>query len=147
MKPYYCFIPLLILFTGGCMSKKAPPYLKSNNISIIRTEKDCKSSYDQIGIIEGTYKTLYLPVSAEPDSPLMPSKRITIRLDDGYELALETHEAGYRKEEEKKMFLDKRVFVKGKLVRFAQLWGSREESSIVMDAIQNIENIEIVPKP
>jgi hypothetical protein len=63
-------------------------------------------------------------------------------LSDGHHVALETHGAGIRPLEEKDRFHGKQVKATGLFVRWAQLWGSPEESSIIMDALTNIEGLE-----
>ena len=110
----------------------------------IFSKNDMEKNWGKNCLIYGTYKTMMLPKSQNPESPLLPSNRIVIILSDSTELALETHDKGLRDITEKEKFIDRQVVVSGTLRHWAQLWGSSEEASIIIDAIIDIETIELI---
>lgn len=91
--------------------------------------------------IQGIYNEMLLPKSKRPDSPLIKTGRIVITLEDGA-VALETHAAGLRSEEEKANYLGKVVKVSGTFFRMRQLFGQPHEQAIVHPAIVDIKTIE-----
>lgn len=109
---------------------------------IIRKEADCAAANFVLVAVQGVYRAMMLPRSARPGSPLFESDRAVIELEDGHHIALETHGAGIRPPDERDRFLGKTVRAKGFFMRWAQLWGSPEESSIIMDALTGVELIE-----
>ncbi len=105
---------------------------------------DLEKNWGKNCLIYGEYKTMFLPKSTRPGSPLMPSDRIVIMLSDSTLLALETHNLGIRSAIEKTNYLNSEVVVEGILYKHLQLWGTPMEAAIVMNAITNIKNIEII---
>jgi len=105
---------------------------------------DIEENWGKNCLIYGKYTTLMLPKNARPGSPKIPSGRIVIMLSDTSALALETHDAGFRSDAEIKKFIDCKVVVEGTLQKYMQLWGKPGETAIVMSAITNIKNIEII---
>jgi hypothetical protein len=115
----------------------------AQNLTSVTSKKDFEKNIDKEVVLLGVYKTMMLPESAKPDSPKKPSKRIIIELSDGTQIALETHDKGYRPVKEKVKLLNKKVEVTGTLYANHQLWGTNMETTIVMDAIKNLKNVEV----
>jgi hypothetical protein len=114
--------------------------------SFVYNAADLEKNWGKNCLIYGEYKTMFLPNSARPDSPLMPSDRIVIMLSDSTLLALETHNLGIRSEIEKTSYLNAEVVVEGIIYQHMQLWGTPMETAILMNAITNIKSIEIIKK-
>ncbi len=134
------YLGILLRFGGKMKNKKSVA-----QETFVQSEADCRNVNAQSVIVIGKYRTMMLPKSARPGSPLFASDRIVIVLADGHQVAVETHEKGIRIAEEKEKYLDKKVKIRGTFRRFAQLWGSPEESAIVIDSLVDIKEIEIVP--
>ncbi|MBU0487766.1 MAG: hypothetical protein KKA07_01235 [Bacteroidetes bacterium] len=127
---------LVLLFAATNVSAQKP--------ASIYCKKDMEDNRQKECLVYGTYKTMMLPTSAHPGSPVVESSRIVIVLSDSTELALEVQDLGYRDEAEKEKFLGCQVLVSGTLSRWTQLWGTPEESAIIMDAIVDIQSIELI---
>lgn len=115
----------------------------NDSIPEIRNESDFNRFVNTHKVtIVGRYEVFMMPKSKRPGSPLFESRRVTIVLSDSFSVALETHEAGIRTDEERKRLQHKTVKVTGKPYAWAQLWGAPYEQAIVTPAIKDIERIE-----
>lgn len=108
------------------------------------SKNELEANWGKKCLVYGTYKIMMLPKSAKPGSQLIPSSRIVIVLSDSTNIALETHDLGIRDPKEKEKYMDCQVLVSGTLLHYAQLWGTPDEAAIVMNAIVDIEKIELV---
>lgn len=107
----------------------------------IKNESELQLNWGATVVVFGIYETMLLPKSKRPDSPLIDSGRIQIRIGNT-RLALEVQSAGFRTLEEQDLYLNQKVKVTGTLVNWAQLWGYPDEQSIIMPALLNIQQIE-----
>ncbi len=108
------------------------------------SKKELDANWNKKCLVYGTYKIMMLPKSARPGSQLIPTNRIVIVLSDSTNLALEIQDLGLRAPEEKEKYLNCQVLVSGTLKHFAQLWGTPNETAIVMNAIVDIDKIELI---
>ena len=126
---------LVTLFTAMTMG------INPGELTEVKTKAEAEKNWDKKVVLVGTYETMMLPKSARPNSELISSPRIIIKID-GDEIALDRGEKGIRGDEEKKKFLGKKVKVTGTLRKFATLWGDGTESSIIMNCITDIKSVE-----
>jgi hypothetical protein len=111
------------------------------NAPRVSTEAECRERYGERVVAVGVYRPMELPTSARPGSPLVPTDRAYVELDDGHALAIETHDLAFRPPEERARLSGRLVAVTARLERMAQLWGTPEEAAIIMDALKEIESI------
>lgn len=137
--------PVLFLMSGTLallFSFNQEDRFMNDSIPEIRNQSDFNRFVNAHKVtIIGRYEVLMMPKSKRPGSPLFESQRVTIVLSDSFSVALETHEAGIRTDEERKRLQRKTVRVTGKPYAWAQLWGEPYEQAIVTPAIKDIECI------
>lgn len=111
------------------------------DLPVVGTREDCEKYWEQKVILVGTYQDLMLPESKRPESEIKKSGRISIDLN-GYEIALDHGPAGFRENEEKTLYLGKKVKVTGVIYKNMPLWGDGREQAIVMPVITEIKSVE-----
>lgn len=112
-----------------------------SDLPVVGTREDCEKYWEQKVILVGMYEDLMLPESKHPESKIKKSGRICIDLD-GYKIALDHGSAGFRNNEEKTLYLGKKVKVTGVIYKNMELWGDGKEQAIVMPVITEIKSVE-----